>query len=175
MLLVLVLIQLSFQSRAQDSIPTSKMEGINRLQFSIDIKAEKSNIWQVLWDEQSYRKWAGIFYEGSYVVAEDDWGEGSKVLFLAPDESGIYSIIKTHIPNQIIQFEHIGNVLKGKEQPVDEETKKWSGATEKYSLTDSTNSNILTIEIDVLHEHQDFMKTKLPLALEKIKSLSEKQ
>ncbi len=172
--ILLLFMQIPFLSSGQDSIPTRKMEQIDRLQYSIDIKADKPKIWQVLWGEQSYRTWASIFYEGSYVVAKDNWKEGSKVLFLAPDQSGIYSIIETHIPNRIIQFKHIGNVLKGREQPVDEETKKWSGATEMYSLTDGTNSNTLTIEIDVLDEHQGFMKTKLPLALEKIKSLSEK-
>lgn len=142
-----------------------------RLLFSIDIQAEKSKIWQALWDDSSYRAWASVFYEGSYIVA-DDWGEGSTVLFLGPDQSGIYSLIETHIPHTMIQFKHIGNVVKGKEQPIDEETKKWSGATEMYSLTEEADHNTLTIELDVMDEHVDFMTQKLPMALEKIKELS---
>jgi len=63
-------------------------------------------------------------------------------------------------------------VSNGKEQPIDEETKKWSGATEVYSLAEGIDNNTLTIEIDVMDEHLDFMKEKLPLALEKIKMLS---
>lgn len=144
---------------------------INRLLFSIDIKAEKTKIWEALWNDSSYRKWASIFFEGSYVTA-DNWDEGSKVFFLSPDQSGIYSSIEKHIPNKIIRFKHIGSVLKGQEQPIDEETKKWSGATEIYSLNEETDHIILTIEIDVLDEHLEFMKDKLPKALEKIKSLS---
>ena len=147
---------------------------INRLQFSIDIKAEQTKIWKALWNDSSYREWASVFYEGSYAIA-DNWKEGSKVMFLAPDQSGIYSIIETHIPNKIIQFKHIGNVLKGKEQPIDDETKKWSGATEIYSLIEATDYITLTVEIDVLDEHLDFMATKLPTALEKVKWLSENQ
>ncbi|QHI35537.1 hypothetical protein IMCC3317_08830 [Kordia antarctica] len=142
---------------------------INRLQFSIDIKAEKTKIWKALWNERSYRDWVSVFFEGSYAITEN-WEEGSKVVFLAPDQSGIYSSIETHIPNKIMMFKHIGNVLNGKEQPIDDETKKWSGATETYTLTEGTESNTLTVEIDVLDEHLNFMTTTFPKALEKVKN-----
>ncbi|HCR55090.1 MAG TPA: hypothetical protein DIW27_11785 [Cytophagales bacterium] len=141
---------------------------INKLQFSIDIKAEKTKIWNALWNENAYRDWAGVFFEGSYAIT-DNWKEGSKVLFLSPDQSGIYSIIEKHIPNQIMMFRHIGKVVNGKEQPIDDETKKWTGAIETYTLTEGTNNNILSVEIDVLDEHLNFMKTTLPKALEKVK------
>ena len=142
---------------------------INRLQFSIDIKAEKTKIWKALWKESSYCDWASVFFEGSYAIT-DNWKEGSKVLFLSPDQNGIYSIIEKHIPNKIMMFKHIGNVAKGKEQPIDDETKKWSGATEIYTLTEGMESNTLTVEIDVLDEHLDFMKNAFPKALEKVKN-----
>lgn len=141
---------------------------INRLQFSIDIKAEKTRIWEALWNENSYKDWASVFFEGSYAVT-NNWKEGSKVLFLSPDQSGIYSIIKKHIPNKIMMFEHRGNVIKGKEQPIDDETKKWSGATEMYTLSEGTDFNTLTVDIDVLDEHLNFMKNTFPKALKKIK------
>ena len=141
---------------------------INRLKFSVDIKAEKTTIWIALWNESSYREWASVFFEGSYAVT-DDWKEGSKVHFLAPDQSGIYSIIEKHIPNNIIQFKHIGNVVRGKEQPIDGETKKWSGATEIYKLTEGKDTNTLTVEIDVMNEHLEFMTNTFPQALEKVK------
>ena len=141
---------------------------INRLKFSIDIMAGKTTIWKALWDENYYRDWAGVFYEGSYYVT-DNWKEGSKVMFLAPDESGIYSIIESHIPNKVIQFKHIGNVVKGKEQPIDDETRKWSGATEIYSLIEGTDSIALVVQIDVLDEHLEYMSTKFPKALERVK------
>jgi len=141
---------------------------INRLQFSIDIDAEKTKIWNALWNENSYRDWASVFFEGSYAIT-DNWKEGSKVLFLAPDQSGIYSIIETHIPNKTIRFKHIGNVLNGKEQPIDDETKTWSGATETYTLTKGTENYTLTVEIDILDEHLNFMTNTFPKALEKVK------
>jgi hypothetical protein len=141
---------------------------INRLKFSIDIKADKENIWNALWDDKQYRDWAGVFGEGSHYVV-DNWEAGSKIMFLSADKSGIYSVIERHIPNKIIQYKHIGKVVDGQEQPVDDEVKKWSGATETYSLKEGTGFSTLLVEIDVLDEHVEFMSTKLPIALEKIK------
>ena len=145
---------------------------ITRLLFTIDIKAAQNKIWKALWSDSGYRSWAGIFFEGSYAIS-DNWEIGSTVLFLSPDQSGIYSIIETHIPNKTIQFRHIGSVLEGKEQPVDDESKKWSGATESYTLTEGSDAITLTVEIDVLDEHLDFMSKTFPKAMEKMKLLSE--
>lgn len=142
---------------------------IHRLEFSIDIQANKSTIWKALWDNHAYRQWAGVFFKGSYIVCSD-WQEGNIIQFLGPDQNGIYSKIETHHPNDIIQFRHLGNVVNGEEQPIDEETKKWSGATEIYKLIEGDGSNTLHIEIDVMDEHLEFMKNTFPQALEKIKS-----
>ena len=142
---------------------------LNRIEFSIEIKAEKTAIWKALWGQSSYREWASVFFEGSYAVT-DNWEEGSKVHFLAPDQSGIYSVIEKHIPNKIIRFKHIGNVQRGKEQPIDNETKKWSGAKEIYSLIEGKNSCTLAVNIDIMDEHLEFMTKTFPKALEKIKN-----
>ncbi len=144
---------------------------IHRLQLSININAEKSKIWHALWDDNSYREWSCIFSEGSYASC-DNWEEGNQILFLAQDKSGIYSIIEKHIPNKIITFKHIGCVLNGEKQPIDEETKKWSGTTEVYTLTQNLNFSTLTIDIDILEEHLDFMNSKLPEALKIIKAIA---
>ena len=143
---------------------------ISRLEFSIDIKAEKTTIWKSLWNESSYVEWVGVFFEGSYAIT-DNWKEGSKVHFLGPDQSGIYSIIEKHIPNKTIQFKHIGTVLEGKEQPIDGDTKKWTGATEMYTITEGKDTNTLGVEIDVMDEHLEFMTKTFPQALEKVKNI----
>ena len=147
---------------------TANTNSINRLEFSIDIQASKEKIWEALWDDAHYRDWSGVFGEGSHYVVED-WKVGSQIMFLASNKSGIYSIIERHVPNETIQFKHIGSVINGQEQPIDDETQKWSGATESYSLTEGSESCTLIVEIDVLDEHVEFMSTKLPIALEKIK------
>lgn len=142
---------------------------MNRLHFSIKIKAEQSKIWKALWDENAYRDWTSVFEEGSYAIS-DNWKEGSKVMFLGADKNGIYSSVVNHIPNKIMQFKHIGIVKNGKEQPIDEDTRVWSGATETYKLLEEKDCNTLVVEIDVMDEHLDFMKSTFPKALEKIKN-----
>lgn len=142
---------------------------ISRLHFSVDIKAEKTRIWEALWEDSAYRDWTSLFSEGSHAITEN-WKEGSKVHFLGPDKSGIYSIIETHIPNKKMAFRHIGKVQNGKEQALDEETKQWSGTLEVYTLNEGTNSITLKVEIDVLEEHLEFMKDIFPKALQRIKS-----
>lgn len=144
---------------------------MNQLEFSIDIKADKEMIWKALWDDTLYRDWSGVFGEGSHYVV-DDWEEGCKIRFLSSDQSGIYSLIERHVPNKTIRFKHIGLVKNGEEQPIDDETKKWTGATESYSLQEGSGYFRLIIEIDVLDEHVEFMSEKLPMALEKIKKNS---
>ncbi len=143
---------------------------MNRLQFTIDIKAEKDKIWKALWEDTSYRDWTSVFSEGSHAVS-NHWEEGSIVLFLGADKSGIYSEIEIHIPNNTITFKHIGTVLNGEQQPIDEATKSWSGSTETYTLTDGKNCNILTLDIDIMDEHIEFMKETLPKALERVKQI----
>lgn len=142
---------------------------INQLQFSITIDADTTTIWKALWDDTSYRDWVSVFQEGSY-ASTDDWKEGSIVHFLDQDKNGIYSIIQQHIPNETITFQHIGTVVNGKEQPVDEETKQWTGATETYTLSEDNNTITLIVNIDVLDEHLEFMNNAFPKALEKIKN-----
>jgi hypothetical protein len=141
---------------------------MNRLQFSIDIKANKETIWKALWDDRLYREWSGVFGEGSHYLV-DHWKEGSRIMFLASDQSGIYSTIERHVPSKTIRFKHIGKVVRGTEQLIDQEVKRWSGATETYSLKEGSGFFTLLVEIDVLDEHLAFMTTKLPMALEKIK------
>lgn len=141
---------------------------INRLQFSVEIKAEKTKIWEALWTDSNYRDWTSVFSEGSHAVT-DDWKEGSRVMFLGPDKGGIYSTIETHIPNQKMSFKHIGLVVNGEEQPLDDETKAWSGTKEIYTLSEGDNCTILTVDIDVLDAHLESMKSTFSKAFEKVK------
>ena len=61
------------------------------LNFTTNIKAPAAKVWQVLWDDATYRQWTGAFQEGSYAVS--DWKEGSKIHFLSPNGDGMFGII----------------------------------------------------------------------------------
>jgi hypothetical protein len=141
------------------------------LHFSIQINASKEKVWEVLWNDSSYRQWTSAFSEGSYVVT--DWKEGSKVQFLSSNGDGMYSTIAKSVPAELMSFKHLGVMKNGKEEATDEETKKWSGAMENYMLKENAGVTTLAVDIDVTEEFTDYFKKTFPNALEKVKSLSE--
>jgi hypothetical protein len=145
---------------------------MKKLQFSIDIRAPKEEVWKALWEDSSYRKWTSVFSEGSYAVT--DWNEGSKVFFLDSNQDGMSSIIAKKVPNERMTFKHIGVVKNGKEQPLDEEAKKWSGAIEEYTLRETGGSTRLQVDIDITDDHYDIFQKSFPKALEIVKEISEK-
>jgi hypothetical protein len=145
---------------------------MKKLKFSIDIKASKEGVWKALWSDSTYREWTSAFSEGSYAVS--DWNEGSKILFLDPNGEGMSSVIARKIPNEFMSFRHVGVAKNGKEIPMDDETRKWSGATENYTLRQTGELTRLEIDMDVTDDHVEKFNDVFPKALQKLKEISEK-
>ncbi|HEX9600003.1 MAG TPA: SRPBCC domain-containing protein [Mariniflexile sp.] len=145
---------------------------LQKINFKITIHAPKETVWSVLWGDTSYRKWTSVFSEGSHAVS--NWQEGSKVLFLDGNGSGMFSKIYKNIPNTFMGFEHLGIVKDGVEQPLDEKTKAWAGAKEDYSLTEKNEVTHLEVSMDSDNEFENYFKNTFPKALEIVKQLSEK-
>jgi hypothetical protein len=140
--------------------------------FTIDINASKEIVWNVLWDDTTYRQWTSVFSEGSYCIS--DWKQGDKIIFLNADKNGMFSVIeKKHTP-EFMSFKHIGVVKNGEEQPLDAEAQKWTGATENYTLSDSGDGTQLTVEITVTDDFTAYFNESFPKALQKVKDLAEK-
>jgi hypothetical protein len=144
---------------------------MEKLNFTINIKAPAEKVWQVLWNDATYRKWTSAFQEGSYAVS--DWKEGSKIQFLSPDGSGMYSIIDTCKPNEYMAFKHLGVVKHFAELPNDEETKTWSGGMEIYSLREENGATILECTLDSVEQFKDYFQSTFPKALLLIKDIAE--
>lgn len=144
---------------------------MEKLQFSCEINAPKDKVWSALWNEASYRKWTRVFSEGSY--AQSDWQEGSSIRFLSPDGNGIYGTIEKLVPNKVMSFRHLGVIKGGVEQAADEETKKWSGARESYTLAEAGNKTQLTVAMDTVPEHKAYFEETFPKALQLVKELAE--
>ena len=141
------------------------------LHFITEINATTTKVWQVLWDDVTYRKWAAAFCEGSYAVSH--WNEGDRVHFLDASGNGMYSLIDEKIENKLMSFKHIGNIHNFKEMPLDEETKLWCNSKETYHLHTENNQTKLTVTIDALEKYVCFFNETMPKALEIIKKLSE--
>ena len=144
---------------------------MEKLHFTTSINASKEKVWSCLWQDENYRKWTSAFAEGSHAVS--DWKEGSKILFLSPSGEGMYSTIDKLVPNEFMAFKHNGIVKDGKEQPMDEETKKWSGAMETYALKENNNQTELVVDVDITEDHKDYFLNAFPKAMGILKELAE--
>ncbi|UUW10798.1 SRPBCC domain-containing protein [Flavobacterium plurextorum] len=123
------------------------------LEFTIKIKAPAEKVWDVLWNEETYKKWTSVFCEGSHTIS--NWNEGDKIHFMSPNGEGMYSIIETKTQNEYMAFKHLGEIKNFEEQPLDEETKKWTGAMETYRLIPEEEFTTLITQVDVVEKYLD--------------------
>ena len=145
---------------------------MEKQQFKTLISAPREKVWNVLWNDDTYRKWTSVFSEDSH--AETDWQKGSKVLFLDGKGSGMVARIAENKPNEFLSIEHLGEVHNGVEDTVSEKIKQWAGAHENYTLKNVDGNTELTVDMDVTEEFKDYFHDTWPKAMEKIKELAEK-
>jgi uncharacterized protein YndB with AHSA1/START domain len=145
------------------------------LNFSTNINAPREKVWEVLWNDDTYRKWTSAFMEGSYAET-DNWKEGTKVLFLGPGRSGMVSTVAKNKKNEFMSFKHLGEIKDGVEDTESEKVKQWAGATENYTLSDENGKTKLDValEVDSRSDFKDYFQKTFPVALEKVKELAEK-
>lgn len=146
---------------------------MQKLTFSTDINATSKKVWDVLWNDDSYRSWTSVFAEGSYAQT-DNWKEGTKVLFLSPAGEGMVSRVAANNPNKFMSFEHLGVVKKGVEDTESEDVKSWAGAKENYTLTEENGKTKLLVEMDSTDDFKDYFTKTWPLAMDRIKELAER-
>ena len=145
---------------------------MEKLQFRISIDAPPEKVWDILWNDASYREWTSVFSEGSKV--ETDWKKGSKVLFLDGSGEGMVSRIEDLIPNEFMSFKHLGMVKDGVEDFSSDKVKEWTGSMENYTLKNVNGKTELLMDMDVTGEYKDHLQTAFPKALNKVKELAEK-
>ncbi|HEX8332923.1 MAG TPA: SRPBCC domain-containing protein [Segetibacter sp.] len=144
---------------------------MEKLHFTQTINAPKEKVWSTLWEDETYRKWTSAFSPSSY--AESDWKEGSKILFLDGNGSGMVSKIEANKPNEFMSFKHLGEVKNGVEDTESDAVKGWAGALENYTLKEAEGKTELAVEMDVHPEYKDMFMKMFPNALEQVKILSE--
>lgn len=141
------------------------------LHYNITINAPKDKVWNALWEDANYRKWTSAFTEGSYAIS--DWKEGSAIQFLGPDGHGMFSRISKRVENEYMEFTHLGTLKDRKEQPEDEETRKWKGAKESYTLKETKGTTELSVSVDAVDEYASHFEESFPKALQLVKEIAE--
>ena len=151
-----------------------------KLQYSVVINAPKEKVWETMLNKDTYEKWTDVFMPGSSYVG--DWDEGSKILFLAPDEigkeSGMVSRIKENRRYEYISIESLGLVSNGEEDISSQEAKEWAGSLENYTFKDVDGKTELLVDLisdgDVDPEMLEMSEKTWLKALSILKKLAEK-
>jgi len=143
---------------------------MKKIQFSIEINASKERVWATLWEDVTFRDWANIIDEGTYMRGV--MKAGNEIEFISSVNGyGVTSLIEKLIPNEFILFRHRADT-KGSGQQ--EREKEWTGGTESYSLTEKDGVSVLIATADIPDELEEIFNIRLPRALDRIKALAEK-
>lgn len=143
---------------------------MKKLQFSIEINASKESVWATLWDDTSFRDWANIIDEGTYMKGAME--EGKEIQFLSSVNGyGVTSLIEKLDLNAFVLFRHSADTQANGQQ---EREKEWTSGAESYSLTEKNRITTLTVNTEVPEELEELFGVRLPQALERIKTLAEK-
>ena len=142
---------------------------MKEMQFSIDINASKEKVWTTLWGDITFRDWASIIDEGTYIKGVME--EGNVIQFISSVSGyGVTSLIEKLIPNEFILFRHSADT---KERGQQEREKEWTGGIESYSLTEINGVTTLIVKIDIPQEQEETFSIRFPRALDRIKTLTE--
>ncbi|MDW7774681.1 MAG: hypothetical protein SCH71_17505 [Desulfobulbaceae bacterium] len=144
---------------------------MKKLKFSIEIKAPREKVWNTLWEDKTFRDWASIIDEGTYIVGEIK--EGNEVQFISSVSGyGVTSLIERLTLNEFVSFRQMVDTKDSGER---EREKEWTGGTESYLLAGNKGVTVLTVDIDVPPGQEETFKIRFPKALEKVKILAEKK
>lgn len=147
---------------------------MKKLHFSVVINASKEKVWDTMLPDATYREWTSVFNPGGSYY-KGDWSEGSKMLFIGPDEKGalggMVSMIDKNIPHEFLSIKHVGELRGDVEDTTSPSVLKWSGAFENYTFKEINGGTELGIDINVVEEFEGYMNDTWPAALEKLKGM----
>ncbi len=147
------------------------MPALKRLQWTVDIAASASKVYQMLIGPESYRQWTSAFGDDLYF--EGSWQKGQRIRFLTPEGHGVISEIAENRPNEFLSIRHLGYIADdGVEDMSSEAILAWAPAYENFTFTATPQGTRLSVDQDMTDEFES-MPEAWPKALEKLKALCE--
>jgi hypothetical protein len=148
---------------------------MKKLHYSIKIDAPREKVWHAMLDDETYRDWTSAFSPGSYY--KGTWQQGSKILFLAPQQgkgdSGMVTMVAENRPYEFISLHHIGIIEDGVEKTDPSITQEWGDALENYTLRSYEEGTEVLIDVDTPEEYVAMMDEMWPRALNRLKEIAE--
>lgn len=139
------------------------------MQHTIKITASKNRVWRVLWNDSSFRQWAGVIDPGTYMKGE--LIKGSVVEFISSENGyGVSSLVEKLVPNEYLRLRHSADT---QDFGANDRAQEWTGGEETYELTENDGVTTLTVAFDVPTEMLDYFNDAYPKALDIVKNLAE--
>lgn len=142
---------------------------MKELQFRVSIHAPKDRVWSVLWDDATFREWAGVIDPGTYMEGELKVG-GSVQFISAENGYGVTSHVDEVKRGEYIQLSHVADTQDAGERERDDE---WTGGKESYSLTEQDGITTLVATFDVPLKMEAYFNEAYPKAFARVKELAE--
>lgn len=143
---------------------------MKELTYSTEIFAPKEKVWKILWEDSTFRDWAGIIDEGTYI--KGILKEGNDVEFISSVNGyGVTSFVEKFMPNSEALFRHKADTQEDGAKARDNE---WTGTSERYALNEKNGRTTLTLTTQVPPEQEKTFEARLPKALVRIKELAER-
>lgn len=142
---------------------------MKQLQFSTEITAAKARVWDILWQDKTFREWAGIIDPETHMVG--DLIEGGEVQFIsAANGYGVTSLVEKLIPDEFLLLRHSADTQEAGKR---DREKQWTGGMESYLLTEKDGITTLTVALDVPLELEEEFTISYPKSLQRVKELAE--
>ena len=142
---------------------------MKELQFSIEIEATKEKVWATLWQDSTFREWAGLIDPGTYMVGEIK--EGNELQFISAENGyGVTSLVETLIDGEFLLLRHQADT-----QEVGTKTREpeWTGSSESYELKEHDDHTTLIVTFEVPPQQEEYFTAAYPKALDRLKALAE--
>ncbi len=141
---------------------------MKEMRFAVDIHATKEKVWDTLWQDETFREWAGIIDPGTHLVG--DLKVGGEVQFISANGYGVTSLVEELVMNEFLLLRHQADTQEYGQQGRE---KEWTGGAESYTLTEKDGMTTLTVAFGVPPDLEEYFKINYPIALARIKQLAE--
>jgi hypothetical protein len=155
---------------------------MKKLTYKTEIQASPEHVHATMLglnDKKTYQQWTAPFSPtpDSQSTWEGSWDKGSKIQFVALNDSGkkegMVSRIAENTPGKYVSIQHLGLFENGVEITEGPKVEGWANAMENYTFEPKNGGTLVTAEIDVADEYAEYFDNAWPKALEKLKAICE--
>ncbi len=143
---------------------------MKQMKFTIEINANRQKVWDALWQDETFREWAGIIDPGTHLVG--DLKEGNEVQFISGNGYGVTSLVEKLVEGEFLLLRHSADTQDAGQR---ERAQEWTGGEESYSLAEKDGTTTLTGAFDVPPEQEGYFTINYPKALDRVKELAERK